>query len=171
MRCFVALRPDDLARDQLDALTADWQQRFPVARRMRRDNLHLTLAFIGEIDAAIAHRIASRLAKQLWQRGTWYVDRIGVFRKARVLWAGSEVEAQLASMSAAVRTLLDEMQVRYDRKPFVPHVTLLRNLTHSTLGATPVIDPPITWPITSPALLYSTQVEIGTRYVALEPCA
>jgi 2'-5' RNA ligase len=171
MRCFVALWPDDPTRDRLETLARDWHQRLPDARRMRRENLHLTLAFIGELEAPVARRIAALLSEQSWRPGTWKVDRLGVFDKARVLWAGSDADAQLASVASSVRELLDRLDVRYDRRPFVPHVTLLRNLPRIAFGTAQAIDPPITWPTHSPALLYSTHAENGTRYVALGPSA
>ncbi len=135
---------------------------------MRRANLHLTLAFIGEIDDAKARLVAARLAQHTWQPSLWRVDRIGVFDRARVLWAGSGDEPELAAIAARVRTLLDELQVRYDRKPFAPHVTLLRNLPRSASGTAEGIDPPVDWPVQRPVLLQSTHDETGTRYTALE---
>jgi RNA 2',3'-cyclic 3'-phosphodiesterase len=169
MRCFLALWPDEPARDRLHALARDWHQRLPAARRMGRENLHLTLAFIGELDAAIARQIVALLSEQTWQAGTWHVDRLGVFDKARVLWAGSGDDVHLAAVASKARQILEALQVRFDRKPFVPHVTLLRNLPRAAFGTAQAIDPPIAWPMQSPALLYSTHAENGTRYVALDP--
>jgi 2'-5' RNA ligase len=65
--------------------------------------------------------------------------------------------------------LLDELQLRYDRKPFVPHVTLLRNVPRAALSMTQIIDPPIAWLAHRPVLLQSIHDEKGTRYVALDP--
>jgi len=76
---------------------------------------------------------------------------------------------ELGSVAATVRELLDRLNVRYDRKPFVPHVTLLRNVPRAAFETAQAIDPPIAWPMHSPALLYSTHAENGTRYVALDP--
>lgn len=169
MRCFVALWPDDAVRDRLDALAGEWHRRFPRARRVRRDNLHLTLAFIGEIEADRAQLVADRIAAQDWSPGTWRVESIGAFVRARVLWAGSGDDPQLGSMAAAVRALLDELQVRYDRKPFAPHVTLLRNLPRAAAGIAQAIEPPIVWPTFQPVLLQSLHVEVGVRYVPVAP--
>lgn len=171
MRCFVALWPDKATRDRLDELALHWQRRFPSARRMRQANLHLTLAFIGELEDDRARQVAWRLAQRSWQSGVWLVDRIGAFERARVLWAGSGDDPQLGSIAAAVRTLLDELQVRYDRKPFAPHATLLRNLPRAAAGTAQPIEPAIEWLLQPPALLYSTHETDGTRYVALEPNA
>jgi 2'-5' RNA ligase len=169
MRCFVALWPDAPVRERLDALASEWHRRYPRARRMRRDNLHLTLAFIGEIEGDRAQLVADRLAARDWPRGTWLLASVGVFERARVLWAGSGDDPQLGSTATAVRSMLDELQVRYDRKPFAPHVTLLRNLPRAAFGTAQSVEPPIGWPIGRPVLLQSVHVENGVRYLPLEP--
>ncbi len=168
MRCFVALWPDDAVRERLEAAAREWHRRFPAARRMRGANLHLTLAFIGELDEARARQIARALAQAAWRTGTWRVDRIGTFERARVLWAGSDDNPLLAAIAGPVRALLDELQVRYDRKPFAPHVTLLRNLPRSAAGASAPIEPPLEWIVAPPLLLHSVHEADGTRYVALD---
>ena len=45
VRCFVACWPDDATRNQLDAAAQQAARRYPRARRVPRENLHLTLAF------------------------------------------------------------------------------------------------------------------------------
>ncbi|MCK6429025.1 MAG: hypothetical protein L6Q72_08010 [Burkholderiaceae bacterium] len=126
MRCFVALWPDDAARERLAAVAREQQRRFPRARAMRAENLHLTLAFIGELDeTALAQR---------------------------------------------VRALLDELRVRYDRKPFVAHVTLLRDLTRDDARrAAAPIAPPVVWRADRPQLLQSAQREGRLRYERFVP--
>ena len=48
MRLFIALLLDGAARDQLRAMQRALGQRDPGARLTRPENLHLTLAFLGE---------------------------------------------------------------------------------------------------------------------------
>jgi 2'-5' RNA ligase len=134
MRCFVALWPDDAARERLAAVGREQQRRFPHARAMRAENLHLTLAFIGELDAARAARVAAALDALPVAPFAWTLDAVGAFERARVLWAAGPDCAPLAALALRVRQLLDELCVPYDRKPFVAHVTLLRDLAR---GAPP----------------------------------
>ena len=49
MRLFIALLLDGAARDQLRAMQRALGQRDPGARLTRPENLHLTLAFLGEV--------------------------------------------------------------------------------------------------------------------------
>lgn len=167
IRCFVALQPDEAARERLDALARTEQQRHPSARRMRRENLHLTLAFIGALPLQAARAVAARLAEQPAEPFAWALTEVGAFGGARVLWAGG-ADARLDALAARSRALLDACSVRYDRKPFVAHVTLLRNLPRAAaaLAAHP-IEPPIVWQAVAPVLLESDTDEHGVQYHAV----
>jgi 2'-5' RNA ligase len=172
MRCFVALWPDDAARERLAAVAREQQRRFPRARAMRPENLHLTLAFIGELDAARAAQIAAELDALPFESFAWTLDAVGAFERARVLWAAGPDCAPLAALAQRVRTLLNELHVAYDRKPFVAHVTLLRDLTReeSRRAAGPIA-PPIVWHADRPQLLQSAQREGCLRYERVAPAA
>jgi len=171
IRCFVALQPDAAARDRLDALASAQHSRFPNARRIRRDNLHLTLAFIGALDAGIARSVARHLAAQTAEPFDWTLGDLGVFGRARVLWVGG-ADARLDALAARIRALLDALDVHYDRKPFVAHVTLLRKLPRdASREAALKVEPPILWRAAAPVLLQSKTDTEGTHYAPVEAAA
>jgi RNA 2',3'-cyclic 3'-phosphodiesterase len=164
IRGFVALQPDEAARERLDQLAGEQHARFPSARRMRRENLHLTLAFIGALDADLAQQVAAHLAAERAEPFTWSLDAVGAFGGAGVLWAGGS-DAQLGALAARSRRLLDELGVRFDRKPFVAHVTLLRKVPREAAReAAHRIEPPILWQAGTPVLLESKTDAQGARY-------
>jgi len=164
IRCFVALQPDEAALERLDRLAHEQCLRFPSARRMRRENLHLTLAFIGALGVDTAREVAARLAAEPALSFEWSLDAIGAFAGARVLWVGGS-DPRLDALAARSRELLDELGVPFDRKPFVAHVTLLRNVPREAAreiaGA---IEPPIHWHAGAPVLLESRSGDQGVRY-------
>jgi len=165
IRCFVALQPDDAALGRLDQLAGEQHARFPSARRMRRDNLHLTLAFIGALEADRAQQVAAKLAAEAAAPFDWSLDAVGAFAGARVLWVGGS-DAHLDALAARARELLDELGVRFDRKPFVAHVTLLRNVPRDAAGeAARRLEPPIVWHAALPVLLESRTDSNGIRYL------
>lgn len=165
VRCFVALLPDDAARSRLEQLAHEQQGRFPSARHMRAQNLHLTLAFIGALEAERARQVAAALVSASFAPFEWTLDAVGSFGRARVLWAGGS-DASLDAMAAQARRLLDELGVPYDRRPFVAHVTLLRKLPRAATHDTALrIEPPIRWRAGAPVLLESRSDAEGTRYV------
>jgi RNA 2',3'-cyclic 3'-phosphodiesterase len=177
MRCFVACWPDDATRAQLDHAARDAHQRYPEARRMRSDNLHLTLAFIGELPSTKAHEAVRALGHLSTETFDWRIDHTGHFDRARVLWAGGPPEARLMQLAERVREELKALHIRFDEKRFAAHVTLLRDLPSqhghgSTEGSTQLAYPiePFTWPIREPLLVVSERDPQGaTLYRPLQP--
>lgn len=172
MRSFVALWPDAAARARLAVLAAEQQARFPQARAMRSENLHLTLAFIGELAEPDARAVAQAVARIDTPPFDWTLDCIGAFARARVLWAGGSRSEPLEALAAQVRARLDALAIRYDRKPFAAHVTLLRDLPRALAEqAGQPLAPPIAWHAARPVLLHSTTEDGRLRYRELAPTA
>jgi RNA 2',3'-cyclic 3'-phosphodiesterase len=168
VRCFVAVRPDGPTRRRLGQLASQALLRFAGARRIREDNLHLTLAFIGELDAARAREAAQGLAALPLQPFTWRIERIGRFARSAIVWAGGDGERP-AQWSALVRDRLAQLRIGFDAKPFVAHVTLLRDVPALVRG-TPETESiePIDWPLDRAELLVSTRDPSGAvRYATL----
>jgi 2'-5' RNA ligase len=164
LRCFVALWPDAAARDAIARMTARAQARHPAARPMRAENLHLTLAFIGSLPQTEVRALQPRVDDLPVVPFTWTLDRVGVFRGAQVLWLGGGPCAALEELAAAVRALLDRAAVGYDRKPFVPHVTLLRKLPRTAALDAGALVAAIRWPVRKVRLVVSTPAPDGPRY-------
>jgi 2'-5' RNA ligase len=167
LRCFVALWPNESARRALDVIASAQLQRWPQARQMRAEDLHLTLAFIGALPADTVRALQPRIDALPIVPFDWRLDRLGSFGAARVLWIGGAPNAALSALAAEARSCLDANAIAYDHKPFVPHVTLLRNLprdasTDAAINATEVA--PIRWPVVGPRLVVSTTSPAGVRY-------
>lgn len=88
MRLFVALNLPGRVERELWAYMEKLRRSYPKAGRFsRRENLHLTLAFIGEADEGVAGRIASELLTLPTYALTMDLAGTGVFRSG-ILWAG-----------------------------------------------------------------------------------
>jgi len=153
-RCFVGLWPDADVAERLDALSQELHRSYPYARCVPRANLHLTLAFIGDLPSQDAARVATRLPQFAVEPCTWCIDRIGQFAGPRVVWAGGPTPAALQALVGAVQVLLSEAKVAFERRPYVPHVTLLRHVPRSATIAR-MLDAPIAWLVRRPVLLQS----------------
>jgi 2'-5' RNA ligase len=167
MRCFIAAWPGDAARERCRALIEEVRAHADHGRVMRAENLHLTFAFIGNLEDAIAGRVAAACTALASEPCDLMLDEVGLFRRPRVLWAGGPTSAAVDALAQRARALLDQMQIAYDRKPFVPHVTLLRDVRRYD-GAR-VIAPPIAWPIPELALYRSGRDALGARYDRVAP--
>jgi RNA 2',3'-cyclic 3'-phosphodiesterase len=104
----------------------------PQARWVPAKSLHLTLVFLGEIDAAAVPDLASAFAAVAHRHSPMALriagpQTFGPPRRPRVLVAnlGGEVDALGALCADAVAAARQRVAVETDR-PFHPHVTLAR---------------------------------------------
>ena len=123
-RYFIALRPSARARRALGALAASMARRFG-GRPLAGEDIHLTLAFIGDAPASIEPALRESIAP-LASPGTLgfgWLDHFG----PRLLWIGPQPQPPwLKTIARAQRDELDRLGVAYDRKRFNAHATLVR---------------------------------------------
>lgn len=143
MRCFIAAWPSDETRRALARLITALTSRVATGRAMQARNLHLTLAFIGELAPARAATLAQDCDDLAAEPCDWTIDMLGSFPRARVVWAGSRVTEELATCAARVRARLDHGGIAFDRKAFLPHVTLFRNVRR--FDGTGPLAAPVPW--------------------------
>jgi 2'-5' RNA ligase len=151
MRLFVALSiPDIVAQGLL--LT---QGGVPGAHWQTREQLHLTLRFIGEVDGREANDIDEALASIASPRFSMALKGAGEFggRKPHALWAGVSDRATLDHLNRKIETAMQRIGLPADPRKFTPHVTLAR------LRASP-IDRVMVW-LADHALLASPPFEVG----------
>ena len=124
-RLFVAL---DLP-PELKAAARSLQSGLRNARWLDEDALHLTLAFIGEVDGPVVERIEDALAEVEADSIPLELYGLGCSpgRGApRVLWTGASPKAELAALANAVARALRRAGVALKRRRFNPHVSLVR---------------------------------------------
>lgn len=124
-RLFVALRPPSAIREQLQ----DLQEGLPDARWQDDDQLHLTVRFIGEVDARIADDILLALADVRAGLPPLALHGVGQFAKAgrpHSLWAGVVPAAPLAALHKKVDHALVRVGLAPDPRAYLPHITLAR---------------------------------------------
>jgi len=161
VRLFFALWPDERVRAQLTR----WARELHAAcggRLMRSESLHLTLAFLGNVeDARVAEveRAAAAIAARAF---SLKLDQPGHWKHNRIAWAGaSVVPPELDALVADLRAALSGAHVVFDPKAFVSHVTLLRDASEPR--AMPALQP-IEWKPDSFALMRSVVLPRGSRY-------
>ncbi len=168
MRCFIAAWPDESAHLALAALSEDVRQRIEHRRITHVDDLHLTLAFIGDLSDDDALPVAQAAARLRFKPFEWQLDTLGFFEQAGVVWAGAnmrdETHKPLLKLADRLRKVLNQMSIEHDRRPLAPHVTLLRGVRRFDMEH---IAPPINWRIDSIALYRSAGSRSGSRYSRL----
>lgn len=126
MRLFVAIDLPDRVKDQLGKLqTAS----IAGARWVSREQMHLTLFFIGETEKNVAVQEAlARVQTVPFEMTLAGVGRFpaGNKKPPRVLWAGVKAPAALGQLHGAVTAALSGSGFQPEDRPFSPHITLAR---------------------------------------------
>ena len=87
-------------------------------------NLHLTLAFIGNVTSAESVKEALQNIKI--KPFKLSLSELGCF--GDLLWAGIKGNQGLSAAVKSVRDALDAAGISYDKQKFVPHITLVRKM-------------------------------------------
>jgi RNA 2',3'-cyclic 3'-phosphodiesterase len=153
-RVFFALWPSPATRDQLFA----WAQACRPSsggRAVRCDDLHATLAFLGEVERSRLPELLALPDEIACPRFECVLDRIGYWRHNGVVCAGtSRPPPLLSAFAASLAQRLARSGFRTEDRPYVPHVTLLRDVRRAP--AEPRIEP-LCWNVDTIVLAESAQ--------------
>ncbi|WP_442594738.1 RNA 2',3'-cyclic phosphodiesterase [Parapusillimonas sp. JC17] len=146
-------------------------------RMNRRENLHMTLAYLGETEHERVDELLA--AADGWQThaGTMVLDRFGHFPRPKVVWAGPAADEgeRLAWLHALYDDLwrrLEPLGWRRPDRPFNPHITLLRKVASCDPSCLSPPDP-MAWTPQHCVLVASRSTEEGLWYEVLwgqTPC-
>ena len=124
MRLFIAILPDARMIRALRACVRDLEAQGAQGSIVPDANLHMTLAFIG--DAERPDQVRDVLQKIPLPKIRLTLSKTGYF--GDLLWAGIKADPTLHAYVSALREALAEADIPFDKKPFVPHITLIRRL-------------------------------------------
>jgi len=160
-RLFFALWPESGLQQALHKLARELLGR-ERARLVAADNLHLTLAFLGSVDAA-TRACLERAAEAIRSVPfTLCFDRAGWFPRPRVFWLGCpETPPTLAALVEALRGAQRGCGLEPEARPWVPHLTVARKVVRRPRTA---FFTPLEWPVARFALVESHTDPEGVRY-------
>ena len=122
MRLFIAINLSDEMKDALMDIQDTMQVCGLRGRRTGPENMHLTLAFIGEF--ADPDLVKSAIERVEIRPFEIRLKGIGAFRD--LWWAGLDDCPPLMAVTKRLRRALAEEDIPFDRKKFSPHITLMR---------------------------------------------
>jgi 2'-5' RNA ligase len=136
LRCFIAVGGEGDLAGSLGPWLEGTRAAFPELSVTPTQNLHLTLAFLGELDdpqvgaagaAVAAAAMAPSDASTGWTLGWGTPDAFPNIRRPRVLWLGVERgRKRLLDVHAVLAAELHSRGLPVDDKPYRPHLTLAR---------------------------------------------
>ncbi|MGI9308892.1 MAG: RNA 2',3'-cyclic phosphodiesterase [Gammaproteobacteria bacterium] len=163
-RLFFALWPDADGRGQLQARACD-AVRLSRGRAMPAEAFHLTLAFLGEVDAETGRQLITAAGGIKPFRCSVELDRLEFWSTPRVfVAAASACPPELEDLHAELWRLLGDCGFTPEARRFRPHVTLARKAQ---------VNPnepfkSVTWSVRGFVLLASESGAGGPHYSVLQ---
>lgn len=125
MRLFIAINLSDDMTNALCAMQEELKRMGARGNFSKRENLHLTLAFIGEYGNP--SETLDVLKSVPFEPFTLKLDGIRHFNN--VYCAGLAHSAELQTYVKRLRRALADKGIPFDRKKFLPHITLIRQIS------------------------------------------
>lgn len=139
IRSFIAIELPDAIRTQLRQVIATMQAagRLPV-RWLPVENIHLTLKFLGEVEAGKLKRLADELNLLVGHQAPFSltIGGLGAFpsaRRPRVVWVGIQAPPALAGLAQQMEQFGRKFGIEPEDRPFSPHLTIGRVQQHAAL--------------------------------------
>src|SRR3989338_969152 len=127
MRLFIAFDSPDDVKECMAAMQEIIGGNLAEIRYVKKEQMHLTLKFLGEVQPNIMEKIKDELRKVTFKPFTVYLDSIGVFPNEdyiRVVWVGLEPEDKVIGLQRSIDEKLEKLFKK--EKDFKAHITLGR---------------------------------------------
>ncbi|MDR1538774.1 MAG: RNA 2',3'-cyclic phosphodiesterase [Clostridiales bacterium] len=130
MRLFIAINFSKDICGKLAALREDLRARSQGGRFALDENLHLTLAFLGECDAKQAATAKSVMNAASFEPFAVSIVRVGRFRRdgGDIWWAGLSDDKPLMNLQRELAERLKDCGFTLEMRKYSPHITLGREV-------------------------------------------
>lgn len=163
MRLFFALWPPRAAAEALHAWALE-ARRVTGGRATRAESIHLTLAFLGEIEERRLPELRSLSAGG--EAHALPIEQARYWARNRIVWAGpKEIPDRLRALAGSLAARLAERNFPAETRPFAAHVTLIRKARGP--GELPKL-PAVDWRVREYLLVRSQLSPEGPRYDVVE---
>lgn len=168
LRLFIALNLERSARREIVRLQ---EKMWGVESKglTRQENLHLTLAFLGEIGPERLDDICWAMDKVRAEPPELIFDRIGVFKQngGDIWWLGTRENHALKELQLRLADNLRYKEFRLEDRKFVPHLTLARRCRPNYVPKDERLERPIRSHARAISLMRSEQINGKRVYTEL----
>ncbi|GBE07008.1 MAG TPA: RNA 2',3'-cyclic phosphodiesterase [Gammaproteobacteria bacterium] len=163
-RLFLACWPDQSLQELLYDLARRLQLKHG-GRRTERENIHLTLVFLGQVHREKEQQLRQRLRLLDIKQFELELDQAGSFTHCRINWIGPSIVPQgLKELHSVLKRISRELGFHSDQRAYRPHISLLRNC-HSEAEH---VMKPVQWKVNRFYLIESRQKRGGVEYKIIE---
>ena len=157
---FLALWPDAVVRKSLVEIQS--AMRFRRGRAVYPLDLHITLVFLGMVDAGQFHCVEEVAGRQQVDAFDLCIDHTGYWSRARVAWCGpAGVPPPLQALVEGLQRDLRACGFEPEARTYRPHVTLARDAGGGTTGP---LAHTVVWPCDRFVLVTSSGARQPPRY-------
>ena len=127
MRLFIAIELDPPIRRAAYELALELRESV-AGRAVREDNMHLTLAFLGEQPGGRLGALRKCMERAAAGSFGLELGNVGRFRRSGgdIWWLGVRLSPELRGLQARLCSELRSAGFETEERPFRPHITLLR---------------------------------------------
>ena len=160
-RLFFALWPEPAVQAALAQIGRDLQRRLG-GKPTRRESIHLTLAFLGDIALEKMGDVESAAARTAFEAFSFALDTAGCWKHNGIAWIGPSVTPQpMLQLAGSLAGALLDAGFHVDGRPYAAHVTVLRKARCTPLDLTVA---PVHWLASEFVLVRSELNAEGSRY-------
>ena len=130
MRLFIAINFNSDTKSQLLALRDELRAHSSRGNFSLPENLHLTLAFLGECDARRSTAAKAAMGSVRFEPFSLTIECVGRFRRdgGDIFWAGVRENKALLDLQRELTEKLVAASFSIDKRRYSPHVTLGREV-------------------------------------------
>ncbi len=163
MRLFVAVKLSGEARQLIKDTQNIFRKMQVSGNYTSEENMHLTLAFIGEYSDP--ERVLDALKEVEFGPFEITLGKIGRFDE--LWWMGVYKSEELDLLAEKVRKALDDRGIPYDPKKFKAHITFLRKAVYKEAVPGQIPAEPVKMPVESFSLFKSERGRYGMIYTEI----
>lgn len=165
LRLFFGIKPDPSQQQAITSLRRTLA-RPGHGRPVAVDNIHLTLAFLGDTPASLLPELCRQADGIEAAAFDLALTRPGWFKRSQVLWLAPEtLPTALSNLARDLRQIAAALGLHQEHKPFRPHLTLYRKVRQ--LPDWPETLPGLHWTCRQFSLFQSINQPDGVHYQAL----
>ncbi|MDP1709129.1 MAG: RNA 2',3'-cyclic phosphodiesterase [Gammaproteobacteria bacterium] len=135
-------------------------------RATRSENMHITLAFLGHLDAAAQHCAEQAAARLRTAPFNITLNHLGYWPHPRILWLGtSHCPNALLDLVAGLHQTLAPCRLALETRPYQPHLTVARKV--QKMETLPTLRGSVSWRVRDFVLAESFSDDAGAHYRVL----
>ena len=166
-RLFFALWPPEDTAGHLHRQAVSLQDGLG-GRVMRRETLHLTLSFLGDLPRERISELLELGAGIRFSPFSLRIDTPGHWARQRLVWAGPGDRVQaLDDLAADLQSALVASGFELEHRQFRAHVSLLRNVNDAGALRSAATFEAVDWKVADFVLVESRRLPEGARYEVL----